>query len=192
MINSYSKIKSLLEFNSDDDFYFLQIIKRKKDNKLMKSDNRVIKNYYINSIEYLENELNTIIEICDLFNARAMIRLNKRSFKKVSYKSLEITSMYLNNGDYKSIKSSYSRACGLTNNDKNKKWVIDIDCIWYDCNYMENLINISNPIGDKIFTILDTKNGYHIITKPFDLRRFKNEYPEIDIHKDNPINLYIP
>ena len=31
-----------------------------------------------------------------------------------------------------------------------------------------------------------------IITKPFNLKQFKDKYPDIDVHKNNPTILYIP
>ena len=46
--------------------------------------------------------------------------------------------------------------------------------------------------GQKIYKKLTTKNGIHIITCSFNLQKFKQDYPEIEVHKDNPINLYIP
>ena len=33
LIDNFDKVAALMEFNSDDDFYFVQIIKRYKDNK---------------------------------------------------------------------------------------------------------------------------------------------------------------
>lgn len=48
------------------------------------------------------------------------------------------------------------------------------------------------PEGEKVLMELPTKNGIHLITKPFDKREFNKKYPLVDIHKDNPINLYIP
>ena len=39
---------------------------------------------------------------------------------------------------------------------------------------------------------IPTKNGYHIITKPFNLKQFKDKYSDIDVHKNNPTILYIP
>jgi len=46
--------------------------------------------------------------------------------------------------------------------------------------------------NSKIYTQIPTKNGYHIITKPFNLKQFKDKYPDIDVHKNNPTILYIP
>ena len=37
-------VKDLLVFESEDDFYFLQILQRKKENALLGSNSRVIKN----------------------------------------------------------------------------------------------------------------------------------------------------
>ncbi len=42
MINNIEIIKSLLKFESPDEFYFLQIIKRKKDNPEIGSNSLVI------------------------------------------------------------------------------------------------------------------------------------------------------
>ena len=58
MINNLKIIKSLLTFESKDDFYYLQILQRKKENPQLGSNRRVIKNYYINSnIEGHETQL---------------------------------------------------------------------------------------------------------------------------------------
>jgi len=35
-----------------------------------------------------------------------------------------------------------------------------------------------------------TKSGVHIITRPFNLKKFKEKYPNVDVHKDNPTILY--
>ena len=37
---------------------------------------------------------------------------------------------------------------------------------------------------------LPAKSGYHIITEPFNLQQFKEKYPDIDVHKNNPTLLY--
>ena len=53
MIDNLEKVLPLLEFESEDDFYYLQILQRKKENPQLGSNSRVIKNYYITSIDYL-------------------------------------------------------------------------------------------------------------------------------------------
>lgn len=192
-VDVLDKIKHLLVFESDDDFYYLQILQRKKENPELGSNSRVIKNYHINSLEYLEQVYDEVKNLCKVFNARAMLRLNKRSYRKVAFKTMVNIANSISNQEYGFIKKSYARACGNGHNDKNKKWILDIDGE-YDKQWLIDLIfflDEAKPEGDKIITQLPTKNGIHLITSPFNLQDFKIKYPEIDVHKDNPINLYI-
>lgn len=50
---------------------------------------------------------------------------------------------------------------------------------------------VTQKSGYKILDILETKNGFHIITNPFNLKLFKDIFPEIDVHKSSPTILYI-
>jgi hypothetical protein len=76
MIDNIQLILPFLKFESKDDFYYLQILQRKKENPQLGSNSRVIKNYYITSEKYLLDRYNEIKKLCEVFNARAMIRLN--------------------------------------------------------------------------------------------------------------------
>lgn len=193
MINNLEVIKQLLKFESEDDFYFLQILKRKKENPELGSNSLVIKTYYIRSIEHLEKLIPEIISLCTLHNARGCINLNVRSFEKIAFHTLKKVSDIIMNKDFKSVRAAYDSVCGEFGTGKNKSWIIDID------NFDENLdkeiqLTINNiiPIGMKVLANLPTKNGHHIICTPFDVREFKTKYPDIDIHKNNPTILYIP
>ena len=58
MIDNFNQISGLLKFDNENEFYFLQIIQRKKDHKegqILGSDNssRLIRAYYIYSVEQL-------------------------------------------------------------------------------------------------------------------------------------------
>ena len=41
-------------------------------------------------------------------------------------------------------------------------------------------------------TFIKTRSGFHIITQPFNVMKFKERYPEVDIQKKNPTLLYYP
>jgi len=125
MIDCLEQIKDLLVFESGDDFYYLQILQRKKENPQLGSNSRVIKNYYITSLQYLIDRYDEIKTLCNTFNARASLRLNKRSFEKVGFKALENIANTMQNREYRHLVNSYDRACGLLNNEKNKKWIVD-------------------------------------------------------------------
>ena len=193
MVDNIKLILPLLTFNCKDDFYYLQILQRKKENPQLGSNSRVIKNYYITSEDYLINRYDEIIELCKVFNARAMIRLNKRSFEKVGYKTMVNLSNTIMNKEFSFLSKSYDRACGLGHNDKNKKWILDVDNVDEISPIMMSYIdNKCEPVGSKCLTIVKSKSGFHLITKPFNVDTFTKHYYNIEIHKDNPTNLYIP
>ena len=80
--DNFDRVIKFMEFSNPDDFYFLQIIQRKKDgNETGRGNNgaRLIKAYYIRSTQHLLEKKNKIIELCKNNNARAYITVNKRS-----------------------------------------------------------------------------------------------------------------
>ena len=197
MIDNFDIIKGLLNFESPDDFYHLQIIKRKKENPELGSNSYVVKTYYIKSVEYLEKKRNEIINLCEFNNARACINLNRRSFERLAFHMLKKVTDQIMNKDFKSVRKAYESVCGAYSNEPNKKWIIDID--YKDIseeergvifNYIELLIKETGK--DETITIIPTRNGEHWITSPFNLGIFRENYGgTIDVHKDNPTILYI-
>lgn len=196
MTDNIDLVLPFLKFDSVDDFYYLQILQRKKENPQLGSNSRVIKNYYIRSQRHLLERYDEIKELCKKFNARASIRLNKRSFEKVAYKAMVNVANSCANREFQFIRSSYDRACGLGHNEPkgNKKWILDVDEVMSEhyFNMIHEYINGCLPEGEKILELIPSKSGSHIITKPFDLREFREVFPDIEIHKDNPTNLFIP
>ena len=67
-------------FESSDDFYFLQILKRKKEHPDLGSNSITVHTYYVNSLEHFKNIEKEVINLCEFHNARAYINLNKRSY----------------------------------------------------------------------------------------------------------------
>lgn len=196
-IDNYNLIAPLLTFESEDDFYYLQILMRKKENPQLGSNSRVIKNYYIKSLEHLNSRYEEIKLLCRTHNARAMIRLNKRSFRKVAMRTMVNVANTLVNEEYKFIGKYYDRACGETHNEEaNKKWILDFDNSpsALQIEKITKEIQQCKPEGDKVIEYIPSRAGGHIITKPFHLADFKLDHLLIgeDIHKDNPTNLYIP
>jgi hypothetical protein len=188
-------ILPFLKFNSEDDFYYLQILQRKKENETLNSNSRVIKNYYIKSEKYLLDRYDEIKKLCNVFNARASIRLNKRSFEKVGYKTMVNIANTMSNKDFKFLNKSYDRAVGVSHNDSKKKWILDIDgeMTYQELEDLENFINYEiEPKTKKTYCYIPSKSGLHLITQPFNLESFRQKYSEIEVHKDNPTNLYIP
>jgi len=203
MINNLEIIKTLLKFNSEDDFYFLEIIKRRKENPDNASNARVIKSFYIHSVEYLEKVMPEIIGLCNLENARAYINLNRRSFEKIAFQTLKKITDCIISKDFRSCKKAYNSACGSFSNESDKTWVIDIDYQDFPTQppgmFLDNGGDIQDLISDLIketgkepnLNIVPTKNGYHIISQPFNRSKFNLYYSDIDIQTNSPTLLYI-
>jgi hypothetical protein len=199
MVDNFDQISKLLSFNSEDDFYFLQILQRKRDNPqgYLGSNNssRLVKAYYITSVEQLFKYKDEIIKLCEVFNARAGINLNKRSYYKTAFNVLKLTAEQLHNKAFTKIYRAWNTACGV-HNGGDKVWLLDFDYIptnpdWY-IDIKGYLYGQAPIMKDKVLGFIPSKNGIHVITAPFDTRKFSIDFPDVEIHKNNPVNVYIP
>lgn len=238
--NNFEIIKNLLTFKTSNDFYFIQILKRRKDkgNEDMPTGVKVIKDLYIYNQDELELNKDYIIKLCQENNARAMIRLNVRNLEHCALHSIQkimdliinkdlklfepleddvikfdsqvnalrqvsIIALAITNKDYFGAKSLtnkiiYSSVCGSHSAaGKGKTWIVDIDT-----KDVATIVSISDYIkwlqqeikGNdyKIIGLIPSRSGFHIISNPFNLDKFKKQFPNIDVHKDAPTNLFIP
>lgn len=76
-INNFKIISDQFIFNNKNDFYYVQLIKRKKDGHNINGNNRtrLIKSYCIKSKEDLLKREDEIIKLSNLFDARAYIHM---------------------------------------------------------------------------------------------------------------------
>ena len=194
MIDNFKLIKSLLEFPNDDIYYHLQILRRGKDHPELPAANRVIKPYFICSLESLDYVEDEIKKLCEFFGARAYINLAPKSIKKTTMLQLKYLAQRAYEGDFKKIWKSWNTCAGEIKGEE-PRWVVDIDTYmdYYESEaFMDFINNYIEPFnGDvKCLEWIPTKNGYHLITTPFNLQQFKEKYPDIDVHKNNPTLLY--
>ena len=204
MINNFELIKSLLTFSSDDIYYHLQVIQRKKDCPEIGSNNRVIKSYFICKLESLEKIKQEVINLCKLFNARAYINVTPKSLRKTTLLQIKYLSKRLYVNDLKKIWKSWNSCAGEIKGEE-PRWIVDIDhnvddpnlepawgtiadFIDYKCD--PKIDPLDGFFDTKIIVDIPTKNGYHLITTPFNLQQFKEKYPDIDVHKNNSTLLY--
>lgn len=200
IIDNTEQIKKLIANCGKDEFYMLQILHRSKDGKTKyepagkKISQQTIKTYYISSPEYLDYKMSEIKDLCHLFNARAYINLNKKSWEQIALKSLEVLAQTIIKKEWHSIKSIIDTACGQTGAcDKNKTWIVDVDT--KDENMLKEVIDVigkCEPLDvGKVVDVIPTLHGYHIISKPFNKMKFYENYSHsIDIHDNNPTLLY--
>jgi hypothetical protein len=195
MINNIEQLKPLLNFSEKGDFYMLYVFKRKKDQPIDERDNhqsvRTIKTYCIDSIEHLEKRYDEIIQLCEMFKARAYIHIQKQNHRDVSLDMLALLAERIKNG-VQNQKGLFDSVVGQIKTQE-KRWIVDIDTKDFDTLFeVSKFLIVLQPVGDKVEAVIPTKNGVHLITRKFDVRKFQEKFPEIDIQKKNPTLLYYP
>lgn len=196
MIDNLELIKPLLNFEKEGDFYMLYVFKRKKDQPEGERDNhqsvRTIKTYTISSIEYLEKRWDEIVQLCEMFKARAYIHVQKQNHFDVGLNMIKAIVDRIESGQFNQ-KHVFDSVVGKIKTQE-KRWIVDIDTKdTRELLKIEQWIDHCRPHGeDKIEAIIPTKSGYHLITKRFDVMEFKKRYPEIDIQRKNPTLAYYP
>jgi hypothetical protein len=204
MQDNFDQISSLLDFSEPNTFYFIQLLKRRKENPEMKTGVQVIDNFYIYNSSDLQKMKDRIIERCVKHNARAYINLNRLDLEKIAMYTAKTIIDYIIAKDFKSVKNIYATVCGSHHSDKSKKWLIDIDAEFLErkdeiYQIVEKLHEEVTKSNYKILAEIPTKSGVHIITNPFNIEKFRKILLEratsqtlsIDVQKNSTTVLYI-
>lgn len=129
-MDNFNQIKDLLFFDSDNDFYVLNILKRRKDpgNESMSTGVKSKGQYYIYSKDDLDRLKEKIINTCKINNARCYIILNKRDKKVIALQTLKLIADMISTGQYECVKDAYQKACGRHSAAHGKKrFILDVD-----------------------------------------------------------------
>lgn len=207
-------LKPLVNFETNE-FVFVQILQRRKDNPGLELGVKRIKSFTFYNWQDLEKQFDRIVELCDLNNARAYIRLNKQNSVDVSLRCIEEISKNLRQGHPDNNRNVWDSVSGQ--GGKKDYWVLDLDTEHLDL--LESIgsdiathfvdRHLKDPSFDPemaeficdFFPIVPnhTKSGVHLITRPFDTRildKYNKELsakqlPTIQIQKDANTILYI-
>lgn len=204
----------------DGDCYYVQLLRRQADDPLIdgKKDpkyhgnmhSRSIKDYFIKSIDHLNDVEEDIKTLCNTFNVRAYIRLNKRNYKGIALQMLKHIAEQAASGEtysspFHMVASAAGTSCAA---GKDKTWLVDVDkeYLQYTNEIIEMLLQCEpNPerienyrmnfleketarqwyINTKFFTV-PTKSGIHIICPPFNRQTFQQLWSKSDHLKDLP------
>ena len=202
VVDNFKLIREFMEFDSEDQFYFLQILQRKKDgpgtNGTVSGTNnkaRAIKSYCVTSKEMLGRIELEVKHLCEYFNARAYFYPARRSFQKVALKTMVDLANNIASGNFSHAKTDYWSACGQTSIEKF--YLVDVDENHYNPEDLvkirtciEEEVNSGMNFGRRIRLKVPTKHGIHFICYPFDVKVFSDKWPDIDVHKSNPTVLF--
>lgn len=176
-----------------DTFIYTEMLDRgrKKGN----NGHRLVKTFYHRSVEEFWEQWPMIQRLCDLSLVRACTRLAPRSYKKVGATFTRAVVEASLTDNWAGMKSLYNSACGKTSPNK-KLWLFDVDKIDDQTETLAGFL----ANDDLLHARIPSKKGEHLITDPFDTRRYGHvdndgSFPifgEVSLHKDNPTNLYIP
>lgn len=203
MIDNINIIKPLLNFEKQGDFYMLYVFKRKKDQPEGERDNhqsvRTIKTYCIESLDHLDRRYEEVKQMCEMFKARAYIHVQKQNHFDVSLNMMVALAQRIQDGNTNQ-KGLFDSVVGQIKTQE-KRWIIDVDNVSMDgFNHDPSQIEMRNFINElqkeagrePHMTFIKTRSGFHIITQPFNVMKFKEKYPDVDIQKKNPTLLYYP
>lgn len=203
-IDNRQDIEKLFNFEDELDFYAIQIIRRRKDgNDDMESGQSTIRSYYISNVEYLDKKWDEIVGLCEYFKARAYIDVNKKNYKDVlPYMNIYLGKILLD-GQFHAIKDAFHKGCGKMKKKLEKRWIIDVDTTdTKTLSMIRTLPKLCKPwvtTGENPeYMVLYTPNGFHIITKAFNLLQFQDFINQhelqdiVEIKKDNPTILFAP
>ena len=174
-IDNFAKVQPLLDFGKDT-YYFVQIIKRRKDegNEGMSLPELCVWQRFIDKPETLDLYKQEIQELCTIYNARAYIELNPRSLERWS---IELTRKLLDRislHDFQSVQRLPSKVALSEETIKTRgllidrrRWMLDVD------------EPTTIPIADRWITengvrkvaTIPTLSGAHLIIESFNYKR---------------------
>lgn len=207
MVNNFDQIEKLLKFENEGDCYYVQLLRRQSDDPMIdgKPDpayhgnmhSRSLKDYLISSIEHFQDLKKEMIQLCDMFNVRAYIRLNKRNYKNIALKMLRHISEQVESGEtYSSPYHLVSSATGsVCQAGDEKTWILDCDaCHMEHINAIIDMVHncepyVSGQYSDQEIPRIPTKHGIHLISHPFNKQTFNmfwNEYVKLN-NLTNPL-----
>lgn len=202
IVERLGRLKELVTFTKDD-FIFVQILKRRKDNPEMELGVKRIKSYSFYSWEELIEQAPRIEELCDLNNARAYIRLNKQNAVDMTLTMIKELADNISNDRARQSQSIWDSLAGK--GGAKDWWVLDLDEEHLDIrlSLVDDISKSFQMRKDSFFgqiiTFNWTKSGVHLICKPFDVRvleKYNKDLsskglPVIQIQKDANTVLYI-
>jgi len=174
--NNFDTIGNWLTFN-DEDFYFIQIMKRRKDIPDLSSNSIDIATYYVKSLKGLEKLKPDIIEICNALHARAYISTYSANPEKAALNTIAKITQHLISGETMASCRAWESSCA---NSISTVFLIDVDTKDEDlvARLEYNIYDITkNP--RTVVLKLETPNGFHLITEKFNRTAINKELIEL-------------
>lgn len=197
-IDNFDLLKNIIKPESEDDFWFGQIICRRKDIPDLPRTDKLIKSYYINNLEYSESKKEEIMQLCNLFHGRFYLNPNPRSYKGINLEMVSAAVKNIQNNSERTIIKKLESICGYHNiPGREKIWIIDVDNKSIKEDWVINQFNSIMPFAgtkNKYIATFPTLHGYHILCTPFDRINFNHLIEtvknDITVQTNSPTLIY--
>jgi hypothetical protein len=187
VVDNSEAIAVLLGSEQDEDvFWYTELLDRSK-NTGGNNRYRILRAFRHHSGEQLLEQMPAIRKLCDLTGVRAYTRLSARSYKAVGAYLVRRTVESALDGHWKSMANLYASACGLTSIHDKKLWLYDVDEVTEETETLGRHLGVTGTLVAE----LPSRKGLHYIARPHDTRGEPRPHA-VQLHKDNPTNLYIP
>lgn len=194
VINNLELIALLLPKDDPKVFCHMQIVCRAKDHKDEKVKEGAIKTYFIRDEEHLRKVMPEVILLCEHYGARAYINVSPKSFERLQKLMLVKLVSLVCEGNIQNPRKTLNSAAGALTS-KNPVWIVDVDDVeikkllleWFD-NYfkLDTTIPFYNTREELYLKgIIPTKQGCHLLVKPFNFKEFSSDFPDVDVHKNS-------
>ena len=201
-VNNIQRLKPLMADVKENEFFFGMLIQRRKDpgNEHMRKNVRVVDNFVIRDWNHLrEIWVDNLMRI-ERDNLRLVMRLNKRNHEKMTLDMLEELPKRMKQGNFNQ-KSLFWSLAGKAKHHKRKDelWMLDIDgdINKGDLNWLlpivTSFVRLAGKDESKV-NVLESPNGWHIVTPPFNKVKFKKELDQgykrnwtVEVKKNSPI-----
>ena len=179
--NRFREFMQLPEQEGGDAYYVIELVRRGKDCPDLPAANYHFKNYYIDTLAKYDKVQDEIRLLCRTLRLRAYASVCRKSFRRVTMNTLAEMARRAALGDFNRPDKIFGSCSGEYVDKDNRHWVVDVDdFVGYNtqehCETIRYFINDCQPFEDrnKIELILPTKNGMHLITRPFDVKTFNS------------------
>lgn len=187
-IDNFDIIREHLDFiDTKLDRYVVHILRRPKDisqemkNALGANEaQRLIKTYYIDSLEYFDKKREAIKELCRANNARAYIIVQpKDNFECLLNLGEKILETIRNKNYSAKPEHLIRQAYCEWHKTRKKQWILDLDEDDPDTMQGWTLDKVKDLVAEQLRAIgknedemyvTSTKHGHHIIASPFNLQ----------------------
>lgn len=204
MVNNFEQIKSMFYFNEGNNMFFhCQIVSRAKNHKgeNKKVKEGAIKTYFIRSKEHLDSLKDEIILLCEHYGARAYINVAGKDFDSLQTLMLSKLANDIHQGIVRNPRKCLNSAAGELKS-RMPKWIVDVDDVSLKNSIKEKLFELYaeawkrkgsdisveafKEVEDSyIYAEVPTKQGVHLIVKPFNTKAFSEAFPDVDVHKNS-------